>query len=89
MCILYAFLLTFQHTAEELASETLQSSGKRLHVDVREDDVVQDVDSVDLVELPDPVPELEQRDVVDRHPEGLGGAEDLHLEENHQNREGR
>lgn len=40
---------------------------------------MQDVDSVDLVELSDSVSELEQRDVVHRHPERLVGAQDLHL----------
>lgn len=52
---------------------------KSLHIDAGEDDVVQDVDSVDLVELSDSVSELKQRDVVHRHPEPLLGAQDLHL----------
>lgn len=64
----------------ELVSGAAQSLRQRLHVDVSEDDVVEDVDPVDLVELSDPVPELKERDVVHRHPEGLGRAEDLHLE---------
>lgn len=54
---------------------------KCLHIDVGEDDVVQDVDSVNLVELSDAVSELEHRDVVHRHPERLRTAQDLHLEE--------
>lgn len=58
-----------------------RSSRKRLHVDVSEDDVVQDVDPVDLVQLSDAVTELEQRDVVHRHSEGLRSAQDLHLRE--------
>lgn len=52
---------------------------KGLHIDVGEHDVMQDVDSADLVELPDAVSELEYRDVVHGHPERLVGAQDLHL----------
>lgn len=52
---------------------------KRLHIDVCEDDIMQDVDSVNLVELSDAVTELKQWNVVHRHPEGLRGAQDLHL----------
>lgn len=52
---------------------------ENLQVDVGEDDIVQDVDSVDLVELSDAVPELKQRDVVHGDPERLVGAQDLHL----------
>lgn len=51
-----------------------------LHIDVGEDDIMQDVDSVNLVELSDAVSELKQRDVVHCHPEGLMSAQDLHLE---------
>lgn len=40
---------------------------------------MQDVDPVDAVELMDAVAELKQRDVVHRHPEGVGTAQDLHL----------
>lgn len=53
---------------------------KCLHIDVVEHHVVQDVDSVDLVELADAVAELEQWGVVDCHPERLVCAQDLHLE---------
>lgn len=53
---------------------------KRLHVDVSEDDIMQDIDSVNPVELSDAVLELKHRDVVHRHPEHLLGAQDLHLE---------
>lgn len=42
---------------------------------------MQDVDSVNPVELSDAVLELEQRDVVHRHPERLVSAQDLHLEQ--------
>lgn len=42
---------------------------------------MQDVDSVNLVDLPDAVSKLKQRDVVHRHPECLGSAQDLHLEQ--------
>lgn len=42
---------------------------------------MQDVDSVNLVELSDTVPELKQRDVVHCHPECLLSAQDLHLEQ--------
>lgn len=42
---------------------------------------MQDVDSVDLVELSDAVSELKQWDVVHRHPERLMSAQDLHLEQ--------
>lgn len=42
---------------------------------------MQDVDSVDAVELSDAVSELEQRDVVHSHPERLLIAQDLHLEQ--------
>lgn len=52
---------------------------KRFHVDVGEDHIVQDVDAVDLVEFSDAVTELKHGDVVHGDPEGLGGAEDLHL----------
>lgn len=41
---------------------------------------MQDIDSVNLVELSDAVPELEHRNVVHRHSEPLMSAEDLHLE---------
>lgn len=54
---------------------------KCLHIDKGEDDIVQDVDSVNLVELSDAVPELKQRDVVHCHPERLVTAQDLHLEQ--------
>lgn len=54
---------------------------KRLHVDVGEDNIMQDVDSVDLVELSDAVSELKQWDVVHCHPERLMSAQDLHLEQ--------
>lgn len=40
---------------------------------------MQDVDSVNLVELSDAVSELKQRDVVNCHPERLMRAQDLHL----------
>lgn len=40
---------------------------------------MQDVDSVDLVELSDAVTELKQGDVVHCHPERLRRAQDLHL----------
>lgn len=60
---------------------TVSFLGQRLHIDVGEDDVVQDVDSVDAVELSDAVSELEQRDVVHSHPERLLIAQDLHLEQ--------
>lgn len=43
---------------------------------------MQDVDSVDLVELSDAVTELKQGDVVHCHPERLRCAQDLHLQEN-------
>lgn len=52
---------------------------KCLHIDEGEDDVVQDVDSVDLVELSDAVSKLKQRYVVHCHPELFACAEDLHL----------
>lgn len=52
---------------------------KCLHIDVGEDDVMQDVDSVNLVDFPDAVSELEEWDVVHSHPERLMGAQDLHL----------
>ncbi len=42
---------------------------------------MQDVDSVNPVELSDAVPELKQRDVVHCHPERLVTAQDLHLEQ--------
>lgn len=54
---------------------------KGLHIDEGEHHVMQDVDSVDLVELPDAVAELKYRDVVHGHPERLVSAEDLHLEQ--------
>lgn len=54
---------------------------KCLHIDVGEDDVVQDIDSVNPVEISDAVLELKQRDIVHRHPEGLVRAQDLHLEQ--------
>lgn len=54
--------------------------GKRLHIDVSEDDIMQDIDSVNPVELSDAVLELEHWDVVHRHPEHLLSAQDLHLE---------
>ena len=41
---------------------------------------MQDVDSVDPVQLPDAVSKLKQRHVVHRHPEHLMSAQDLHLE---------
>lgn len=59
--------------------EFVPSLGKRLHIDISEDDVVQDVDPGDLVQLSDAVTELKLRDVVHRHPEGLRSAQDLHL----------
>lgn len=40
---------------------------------------MQDVDSINPVELSDAVTELKQRDVVHRHPERLRSAQDLHL----------
>lgn len=52
---------------------------KCLHVDVGEDNIMQDVDSVDLIKLSDAVSELKQRDVVHSHPERVMCAEDLHL----------
>lgn len=58
----------------------MYSLRKCLHVDVGEDDIMQDVDSVDLVELSDAVAELKQRDVVHCHPERFRSAQDLHLE---------
>lgn len=54
--------------------------GKRLHIDVSEDDIMQDIDSVNPVELSDAVLELKHWDVVHRHPEHLLSAQDLHLE---------
>lgn len=42
---------------------------------------MQDVDSVNPVELPDAVLELKQRDVVHCHPERIVSAQDLHLEQ--------
>lgn len=42
---------------------------------------MQDVDSVNPVELSDAVLELKQRDVVHCHPERLVSAQDLHLEQ--------
>ncbi len=42
---------------------------------------MQDVDSVDLVELSNAVPELKLRDVVHSDPEPFNSAEDLHLEQ--------
>lgn len=42
---------------------------------------MQDVDSVNLVELSDAVPELKQWDVVYCHPERLVRAQDLHLKQ--------
>ena len=42
---------------------------------------MQDIDSVNPVEISDAVLELKQRDVVHRHPEGLVRAQDLHLEQ--------
>lgn len=54
--------------------------GKRLHIDVSEDHIMQDIDSVNPVELSDAVLELEHGDVVHRHPEHLLSAQDLHLE---------
>lgn len=54
---------------------------KCLHIDVGEDDIMQDVDPVNLVELSDAVSELKQRDVVHCHPERLMSAHDLHLEQ--------
>lgn len=42
---------------------------------------MQDVDSVNLVELSHAVSELKQRDVVHRHPERFTSAQDLHLEQ--------
>lgn len=52
---------------------------KCFHVDVVEDDIMQDVDSVNLVELSDTMSELKQWDVVHCHPERLMSAQDLHL----------
>lgn len=54
---------------------------KCLHIDAGEDDIMQDVDSVNLVELSDSVSELKQWDVVNCHPERLLSTQDLHLEE--------
>lgn len=42
---------------------------------------MQDVDSVNLVELSDTVSKLKQWDVVHCHPECLMSAKDLHLEQ--------
>lgn len=53
---------------------------KCLHVDVSEDDIMQDIDSVNPVELSDAVLELKHWNVVHRHPEHLLSAQDLHLE---------
>lgn len=53
---------------------------KRLHIDVSEDDIMQDIDSVNPVELSDAVLELKHWDVVHCHPEHLMSAQDLHLE---------
>lgn len=44
---------------------------------------MQDVDSVDLVELADTVAEFKQRNVVDRHAERVLRAQDLHLKRMH------
>lgn len=63
-----------------ILQQTVLVLGKRLHVDVSEDDVMKDVDSVDAVELSDAVLELKHWDVVHRHPEHLLSAQDLHLE---------
>lgn len=52
---------------------------KCLHIDIGEDDIMQDVDSVNLVELSDAVPELKQWDIVHCHPECLLSAQDFHL----------
>lgn len=41
---------------------------------------MEDIDSVNAVELPDAVSELEHGDVVHRHPKCLLSAQDLHLE---------
>lgn len=56
---------------------------KCLHIDISEDDIMQDVDSVDLVELADTVAEFKQRNVVDRHAERVLRAQDLHLKRMH------
>lgn len=53
---------------------------KCLHIDVSKDDVMQDIDSVDPIELSDAVLELKHWDVIHRHPEHLLSAQDLHLE---------
>lgn len=53
---------------------------KRLHVDERKNNVMQNVDSVNPVELSDAVLELKHRDVVHRHPKHLLSAQDLHLQ---------
>lgn len=59
---------------------------KCLHVDICEDDVVQNVDPVNPVEFSDAVSELKQRDVVHCHSERLLCAQDLHLEQMNINR---
>lgn len=53
---------------------------KCLHVDVSKDNIMQDIDSVNPVELSDAVLELKHWDVIHRHPEHFLSAQDLHLE---------
>lgn len=53
---------------------------KCLHIDVSKDDIMQDIDSVNPVELSDAVLELKHWDVIHRHPEHFLSAQDLHLE---------
>lgn len=76
------FAFTLMEVCVDLCTFQVRVGGlrKRLHIDVSQDDVMQNIDSVNPVELSDAVLELKHRDVIHRHPKHLLSAQDLHLE---------